>query len=46
MIQKLTLLAVPVVGDNGGGTCDINPVFQPRKLRKLSVKTYANTENL
>jgi hypothetical protein len=46
MIQKLTLLAVPVVVDNGGGTCDINPAFQPRKLRKLSVKTYANTENL
>jgi hypothetical protein len=46
MIQKLTLLAVPVVVDNGGGTCDINPAFQPCKLRKLSVKTYANTENL
>jgi outer membrane protein OmpA-like peptidoglycan-associated protein len=46
MIQKLTLLAVPVVVDNGGGTCDISPAFQPRKLRKLTVKTYANTENL
>jgi len=45
MIQKLTLSAVPVV-DDGEGTCDINPAFQPRKLRKLSVKTYANTENL
>jgi hypothetical protein len=38
------LLAVPVVVDNGGGTCDINPAFQSRKLRKLSVKTYTNTE--
>jgi hypothetical protein len=37
---------VPIVVDNGGDTCDNNPAFQPRKLRKLSVKTYTHTENL
>jgi hypothetical protein len=37
---------MPIIVDNRGGTCDINPAFQPRKLRKLSVKMYANTENL